>query len=64
MGVEHHLLRLPEITAGERHPAMAEPDVIHLHRNGGGVQDQTSVDQSNLAGVARRDDVGGWASTL
>jgi hypothetical protein len=32
--VKYHLLRLARIGAHEQHPAVAQPDVRHLHRHG------------------------------
>lgn len=34
MRVEHHLLALAHIGPGEHHPAVAKPDMRHLHRHG------------------------------
>ena len=33
MGVEHHLLALARIGPHEQHPAVAQPDMRHLHRH-------------------------------
>ena len=42
VGVEHHLLRLARIRPREQHPAVAQPDMRHLHRH------RRAVDQHDL----------------
>ena len=34
MGVEDHLLALARVGTDKHHPAVAEPDMSHLHRDG------------------------------
>jgi hypothetical protein len=42
MRVEHHLLRLARVGARKQHPAVAQPDMCHLHRY------RRAVDQYDL----------------
>ena len=53
MRVEHHLLRLARIGADEQHPAVAQPDVRHLHRH------RRAVDQHDFMAGAKITPSGG-----
>ena len=53
--VEHHLLRLARIGPHEQHPAVAEPDMRHLHRRGHAVDDHDLMAPVELARLARRE---------
>ena len=55
VGVEHHLLRLARIGPHEHHPAVAEPDMRHLHRHRHAVHDDDLVAPVELVGLARRE---------
>ena len=52
--VEHHLLRLARIGPHEQHPAVAQPDMRHLHRHGRAVDQHDLVAPVELVGLARR----------
>ena len=52
--VEDHLLRLAQIRAHERHAAMAEADLRHLHLRGHAVEQHDLVAPVELVGLARR----------
>ena len=54
VGVEHHLLRLARVGAHEHHPAVAEPNVRHLHRRRHTVHDDDLVAPVELVGLPRR----------
>jgi hypothetical protein len=47
VGVEHHLLRLTRIGPHEQHPAVAKPDMRHLHGHRHAVDQTISWLQSN-----------------
>jgi hypothetical protein len=51
--VEHHLLALARISPHEQHPAMAQPDMRHLHRHGRAVQHHHLVAPIKLERLAR-----------
>lgn len=53
MGVEHHLLCLARVGADEEHPAVAEPDMRHLHRHGDAVDQHHLVAPVELIGLPR-----------
>ena len=53
--VEHHLLALARVGAHEHHPAVAEPDMGHLHGRGHPVDDDDLVAPVELVGLARRE---------
>ena len=55
VGVEHHLLRLARIGPHEQHPAVAEPDMRHLHRHRHAVDQDDLVAPVELVGLARRE---------
>jgi hypothetical protein len=48
VGVEHHLLALARIGPDEHHPAVAEPDLRHLHRHGDTLYEHSSALQQEL----------------
>ena len=50
MGIEHHLLRLAWVSADEEHPAVAEPDMRHLHDHRGVVDANGLVAPVELVG--------------
>ena len=52
--VEHHFLALAHIGAGEDHPAVAEPDLRHLHRRRHAIEHDNLVAPVELKGFARR----------
>jgi hypothetical protein len=54
VGVEHHLLRLARICPYKQHPAVAQPDMRHLHRNGRAVDQHHLVAPVELIGLAGR----------
>jgi transposase-like protein len=56
MGVEHHLLRLARIGPDERHAAVAEPQVRHLHRGGDAGDQHHLVAPVELIRLARIED--------
>jgi hypothetical protein len=55
VGVEHHLLRLARIGPHEQHPAVAEPDLRHLHRHRDPGDQHHLVAPVELVGLARRE---------
>ena len=55
MGVEDPLLGLPRIGSHEHHPAMAKPNMRHLHRDGRAAQQHDLVVPVELIGLARRE---------
>jgi hypothetical protein len=55
MGIEHHLLGLPWVGAQEQHPAVTEPDMRHLHRDGHPVDQHDLVAPVELVRLARRE---------
>ena len=55
MGVEHHLLALARIGPHEQHPAVAEPDLRHLHRHRDAGDQHHLVAPVELVGLARRE---------
>ena len=54
MRVEHHLLGLARIRPHEQHPAVAQPDMRHLHRHRRAVDQHDLVAPVELIGLARR----------
>src|SRR5690606_9791870 len=54
MGIEDHLLRLARIGSHIHHPAVAEPDMRHLHRRRHAVQHDDLVAPVKLVSLARR----------
>jgi hypothetical protein len=54
MGVEHHLLALAHVCPGEHHPAVAEPDMRHLHGHRHAVDLYDLLAPVELVGFARR----------
>jgi hypothetical protein len=54
VGIEHHLLRLARIGAHEQHPAVAEPDVGHLHDHRRAAQQDDFVAPIELISFTRR----------
>ena len=55
MGIEHHLLALARIGPDEHHPAVAEPDLRHLHRHGDPRDQHHLMAPVELVGLARRE---------
>ena len=55
VGVEHHLLALARIGPHEQHPAVAEPDLRHLHRHRDPGDQHHLVAPVELVGLARRE---------
>jgi hypothetical protein len=54
VGVKHHLLRLARVGPDEEHPAVAEPDVRHLHSHGGPIDQHDLMAPVELIGLPRR----------
>ncbi len=52
--VEHHLLGLARIRPHEQHPAVAQPDMRHLHRHRRAAEQHDLVAPVELVGLARR----------
>jgi hypothetical protein len=51
--IEHHLLRLARVGAHEKHPAVAQPQVRHLHRHRRAADQHDLVAPVKLVGLAR-----------
>ncbi|MNT77173.1 hypothetical protein D3C72_2162560 [compost metagenome] len=54
MRVKHHLLALAHISPREHHPAVAEPDMRHLHRRRHALDHNDLVAPVELIGLAGR----------
>jgi hypothetical protein len=52
VGIEHHLLGLARVGPDEQHPAVAEPDMRHLHRRGHTVDQHDLMAPVELVGFA------------
>lgn len=55
MRVKHHLLHLARVGAHERHPAVAQPDLRHVHQHRGATNLHGLLRPVELVGLAQRE---------